>query len=192
MQKKPSAFILLLILSMFLFAFCQGVLAQESPPADGTASEDGTAPEDDTSPANSIVCDLLLEDTTDELTDAIQAERIALFGTGSTNPDGALPFSDLPLALLFEAYSLLFDSMASLDRTAEFVVDMSVAACITSESAQDMVDKIHLARGKKGYLLANLQSVTFLVYAGLLERAIALEQEVLVTLIGSPIVPVVP
>ncbi len=171
MQKKPSVFIPLLILSMFLFVFCQGVLAQESPP-----------PADETSPDNAIVCDLLLEDATDELTDAIQTERIALFSTDSTNPDGGLPFSDLPLALLFEAFSLLFDSTDRLDRTAEFVVDMSVAACITSESALEMVDKIHLARGKKGYLLANLQSVTFVVYAGLLERAIALEQEVLLTL----------
>jgi|GEM_PF-5094606 len=180
MQKKPNAFIPLLVLSMFLLAFCQGVLAQQSQPA-----TDGTSPD------NSIVCNLLLDDAAGELTDAIQADRIALFGTGSTNPDGDVLFSDLPLALQFEAYSLLFDSVDGLDRTAEFVVDMSVATCITADSALAMVDKIHLARGKKGYLLANLQSVTFQVYAGLLARAIALEQEVLQTL-APPVVPAAP
>jgi hypothetical protein len=181
MPTKQSVFILLLILSVFLFAFGQGVLAQGAPPpVDGTPPADGAPPDD------SIQCDLLLEEATDELTDAIEAEQIALFGTGTT---GDLPFAGASDLFLFQAYSLLYGSIVNLDRTAETVFDMSVEGCTTPESSLEMIDDIHLARGKKGYLLANLEFVDAVVYAGLLKRAIVLEKKVLLTLIGPPVVP---
>jgi hypothetical protein len=177
MAAKQTIFILPFILSMALFS--QGAMAQAVPPP-----VDGAPPAD-----NTIVCDLLLEDTTDPLTEAIGADQVALFGTGGRGSARDVPFADVSLAFRVEAYTLLTDSMYDLDRSGESLVDMSVAECISSASALEMVDKIHLARGKKGYLLANLEFVDAVVYAGLLKRVIGLEKEVLQTLIGPPVAP---
>ena len=168
MSTTHSGFIQPVILSLFLFAFSQGIEAQQAPPVNGNP------------PDNSIACDLLREDATNNLTDAIESNRTALFGTGSTGLPGGFSPSDALDRFLGQALYLLYDSFGSLDRAAVAIVDMSVAGCISPESALNLAEDIQLAGGKIGFIVRNGDNVDAVVYRGLLKGAIDLEEAVFV------------